>query len=206
VAEFLAVKAVLYPIDHLVVGLDLPDAVASHNNKIYVLVFDFHDVRLGGNHLVLRFEALVLFVLAVAECPGEVETAVDSAKVDRSTGLGNSINFLRIFGLVVLAQLLGLSFDTGYRSGVPGVCTVDEVRCDQDDVGGAARVAFLLVFGSILFLSHLLLDGDNLLPAGLAEDHVVHPHEGLLKGLLVLHGLVVGIGFQLVNELPLNVG
>jgi len=202
--EFFAIETVLDPVHHLTVGLDLPDAVASHNNKIYVLVFDFDDVWLGGNHLVLRLEAFILFVLSVPECPREVESTVDSAEVDSASSLGNSINFLRIFGFMVFAELLGLSLDASHRSRVPSISAINEVRSDQDNICRAACMTFLLVFGPILFLSHLFLDGDDLFSAFLAEDHIIHFHEGFLKRLFVFHRFVVWVSFQLIDKVPFH--
>lgn len=51
--EVLSVESQLDPIDHLCVRLNLPYTVASHYNKIYVLIFYFYDVWLCCDHLLL---------------------------------------------------------------------------------------------------------------------------------------------------------
>jgi selenophosphate synthase len=71
-------EAALNPINHFGVGLDLPDAVAAHNNKVYVLIFDFEDVRIGRDGLLLRPHRGPL-ILEVTQGTGEVEATVDPA-------------------------------------------------------------------------------------------------------------------------------
>jgi hypothetical protein len=110
----LVADSLLDPLDHILVGLDLPDSIASHNNEIYVLVLYFLDVRVGGDHLLLWFQVLILFVLHISEGPRQVQVPVDSAPADLPSSSLYSIGLLGVLRLVVETQRHALAADAGH--------------------------------------------------------------------------------------------
>ncbi len=193
--EFLFINSGLDPVHHLWVCLDLPYTIASHNNKIYVFVFNLHDVWLGGYHLLLSWQALVLFVLSVTEGSRKVQATIDSSKSYCASCLCDSIDFLRILWLMIPAELLSLTLDTSDSPRVSCICAVNELRSDQNNVSSASGMRLFLVLGAVLNLPHLFLNGYNLLSSTGSENHFVHFQESLLQSCLVVAFLVIAIGF-----------
>lgn len=79
------------PLQHLTIRLHLPYPVAPHYNKVYVFVYNFGDVGVGGDHLLLWFHVGRLLVLEVAQGPRQVEASVYPSEGDVSSGFGNPI-------------------------------------------------------------------------------------------------------------------
>lgn len=52
---------------HFGVGFDLPDAVATHDDEVDVLVLYLYDVWVGCDDLLLWCQFFVLFVLEIAQ-------------------------------------------------------------------------------------------------------------------------------------------
>lgn len=73
-----------------------------------------------------------------------------------------------------MTELNQLPTDIRDGSGISRIGTVDVLRSDEDDVGGAAGVGLLLVFGAVVLLSHLFLDGYYLFFTVLTRQHDVH--------------------------------
>lgn len=105
---------------------------------------------------------------------------------------------------MIPAQLLGLPIDAGNRPAVPSICTVDCLWGDQDHIGGAASMGFLVVLGTVVLIPHFLLDGGDLFAALLAGQQDVHFQEGLAKSLLVFVELVVFVGLEFFEEVTLD--
>jgi len=163
----LASYSFFYPLHHLVITFDLPNPVAAHYNKIYAVGLDPGDVWVGSDHLLLRLHSY-LFILQISQRPREVQPSVDSSEIDRAPGFGNTLQFHLVFGFVVFAEFEGgFAVDEGDGSGVTCVGAVGPFRGDEHYVCGAAGVGLLLVFGSIVLLFHLFLDGDYLFFSGL---------------------------------------
>ncbi len=192
------------PCDHFLVGLDFPNPVAAHNNIIYVLIFNFSDVGLGCDHLLLCRKGLVFLVLPIPQGSAQVQSSIHSAETDHTSSLGDSIYLLLVLRLMVLAQLYSLTVHTCHRSRVPCVRAIYELRSYQDHVRSTSCMWLLLVLWSVVNFSHLPLDAYNLLTAGLTEDQLVHSHKGLLQGQLVVTLLVVLVCLQLLNEMSFN--
>ena len=191
--EFLSIESALDPVDHLCVRLYLPYTIAAHYNKIYVFVFYLRDVRLCCYHLLLRRQTIVLFVLSVTQSSWEVEPTIDSSKGDCSSGFGDSIDFFRILRLMISAKLLGLALDASDGSGVTSISAVHKLRSDQNNVGCASSMWLLLVLGTVLNLSHLFLNGYDLLFSTGSENQLVHFQKCLLQSQLVVPLLVVTV-------------
>lgn len=51
------------PLDHILVGLDLPDAIAAHDDEIDVLVLYFYDVGVGRYDLLFGGDLRVALIL-----------------------------------------------------------------------------------------------------------------------------------------------
>jgi hypothetical protein len=71
---------------------------------------------------------------------------------------------------MILAELLGLTLDTSDSPGVSCVGAVYKLRSDEDNVSSAPGVGLLLVLGTVLNLSHLFLNGYNLLSSTGSEN------------------------------------
>jgi len=105
---------------------------------------------------------------------------------------------------MIPTQLLGFSINAGYGSAISSVGAVDELGGDKDNVGSAAGMRLFIVFGAVIFIPHLLLNGGNLSFAVIAcQDHI-HSEEGLPQGLLVLAHLVVFVALEFFQEMPLD--
>lgn len=107
---------------------------------------------------------------------------------------------------MIFAEWLSPSLNTCHSARVPGISTVNFLRSDQDNVGGAPSTWFLLILGSIVLFPHLFLNIYNLFFACLSQEQLVHLEEGFFKCLFVLFVLVVSIIFELLDKMPLDKG
>ena len=179
--EFLSIESALDPVHHLCVCLYLPYTIAAHYNKIYVFIFYLRDVWLCCYHLLLRRQTIVLFVLSVTQSPREVKATIDSSKGDCSSGFSDSIDFFRILRLMISAKLLGLALDASDGSGVTSISTVHKLRSNQNNVGSAPSMWLFLVLWTVLNLSHLFLNGYDLLFSTGSKNQLVHLQECLFQ-------------------------
>lgn len=165
----------LDPVDHFLIGLDLPNTIATHNNKVYVVVSDFNNVRVSSNHLLFSRQRIVFFILSITEGSTKIESTVDSTESDCSTGFGNSINFYRVFWFMVSAEFFGFSLDTGDSSRVTSIGTVNKLWGDENNIGGTSSMRFFLIFGTVIYLSHLFLNSYDLFFTLGTENQFIHP-------------------------------
>lgn len=180
--ELSVIQSLLDPIDHFLISLDLPDTITTHDNKVYVLVFDFSDVGFGSDHLLLSREGVVLLVLAVAEGTAEVQSTVNTTETDHSSCFGDSIYLLWILWFMVPTQLLSLTIHTGHSPGVTSISTIHILRRNQHHISRTPSMRLLLIFRPIINLSHFLLYSHNLLPTRLTKYQLVHSQKCLLQG------------------------
>ena len=105
---------------------------------------------------------------------------------------------------MVPAQFDCLSVDASHSSAIASIGAVDSVRSDEDHISSAASSRLFVIFGPIILLSLLLLDTAYLFLALFCLQQDVHPHEGLLEGLLVFTVFVVVIVFELLQKMSLH--
>ena len=91
------------PADHLAVGLDFPDAVAAHYNKVYVLIFGLSDVWTRTDHLLFCLEGTVGLVLVIAEGARKIEATIDSSEADSAASLLDPFELNGVLRLMILA-------------------------------------------------------------------------------------------------------
>lgn len=101
------------PADHFAIGLDLPDAIAAHYNKVYVLIFGLGDVWTRTDHLLLGLQVAAGLVLVVSEGPRKIQASIDPAEADSASGLLDPFELDGILRLVILAEFLGFALDAG---------------------------------------------------------------------------------------------
>lgn len=120
----------------------LPDPVAPHYDELIVLLVavELSDVRLAGDHLLVVAQRCVLLVVEVAEGAREVESAVDAAHVDHSSGLLDALLLLLALGLVVEGKVHRLALAAQHAPRVPRVGHNVLVGCDEDYVSRASCV------------------------------------------------------------------
>lgn len=153
---------------------NLPNTITTHDNKIYVLIFNFCYVRFCCNHLFLCWKRIILFILTIAQCTTKVQPTIYTTKTHDSACFGDSIYLLWILWFVIFTQLLSLSIHTSHSTRVTSICTVNELWCYQDDISSATSMRLLLIFWTIIDFSHLLLNSNNLLSSCLTENELIH--------------------------------
>mgnify|MGYP001029143804 FL=1 len=90
------------PCDHLLVGFLLPNAVASHYDKVKIcghVVFE--DIWVGSDRMLFGLEVGVLLVLQVSKRTRQVQISVDTAICDCTSCLMDAVNFYLAFRLMV---------------------------------------------------------------------------------------------------------
>jgi hypothetical protein len=70
------------------------------------------DVGVSSHYLLFRCEFGTLFEFEVPNGAGQSEVSIDSAKVDKPTGRGNSSFFAFILRLMVKGERLGPALDS----------------------------------------------------------------------------------------------
>ena len=163
------------PFNHFLIGLDLPNTITTHDNKIYVFISDFNYIRFSCNHLFLWRQRVIFLILSITKSSTKIKSAINSAESDCSSCFGNSINFLWIFWFVVSAEFFSSSLDTGNSSRVTSISTVNKLWSDKNDISGTSSMRFFLIFGSVIYLSHLFLNSYNLFFSFSTENQFIHP-------------------------------
>lgn len=114
-----------HKIRHVLVGQDIPDAVAGQQNKVpVVLDLAYHNVRTTRHHLLFSREGGVGFKGEIAQGTTQGQVAVDSIEFDKASGVHDPLVFFLVLRFVVHGQGHGLAIYTGDASTVAHI--VDE--------------------------------------------------------------------------------
>jgi hypothetical protein len=130
----LLLQFVIDPSNHLLVGLLLPNAIATHDDEVNIVRdVEAVGVRVGGDGLLFRLEVVAPFVLQVTETTSQVQVAVDAPLGDNASRLGDAVDFDLALWLVVDRHL-----DHGARP-AHGAARITRVS-DIDLLGGVVHV------------------------------------------------------------------
>lgn len=101
---------------------------------------------------------------------------------------------------MVFAEFFCFPLDGGNRAGVASIGTINVFGSDQDHIGSASSMRFLLILGPIILLLHLSLDCHNLFLACFGEKQLIYLEKSLFEGFFIIFFLIICIGFELLNK------
>lgn len=119
-----------HPFDHVLVRLDLPDAVAAHDYEFDVFVLYLLDVGVGCDDLGLGAVLSVALVLQIAQGSRQIKITVYSTILHLAPCALNPVELDFIVWLVVVAEGLNLFVDKSNCPGISSVGTVDVLGSD----------------------------------------------------------------------------
>ena len=137
-------KTRVHKLLEILVGHDVPDAVAGQHNKLVLLIWTFPSIHLGLGRDKLLAGAPILhaFVLEIAESAGHGQRAVDPLNHDRTARVMYSLPLGRVYGLVVIGAQHDLVVAAHKRS---RVAAVDQIAVSGADEAGDRRGAALVL-------------------------------------------------------------
>lgn len=97
-----------------------------------------------------------------------------------------------------------MTFDAYDWSGISSICTVNELWCDQNNVGSASSMGLFLILWPIVDFSHLFLNGYDLFSSFRTKDKFIHSQESLLESSLIVPFFVILIRLEFLNEMSFD--
>mmetsp|Transcript_49512 Transcript_49512/g.105883 ORF Transcript_49512/g.105883 Transcript_49512/m.105883 type:complete len:241 (+) Transcript_49512:298-1020(+) len=135
-------KPLMDEVDGILAPKNIPYAVTCDDDELVVaLTLERVDVRCRANHLLMRLQAQVLFIIEVADRSGQVEIAVhaelhhgaDLTALHLATRLLDAVPLPRKVRLVVLRERHRPALAGEHRAAVSSIGARDDVGADQAD-------------------------------------------------------------------------
>ncbi len=96
------------------------------------------------------------------------------------------------------------SIDHSNSPRVSSISTIGPIRSDQYNISSTPSMRIFLIFGPIVLVPHLFLNGYNFFLSCLGNKQIIHFNKSFFQGLLIILLLIIRILFELLNKMPLD--